>query len=427
MQRTWAPDGATQPAGTISSPPRGAGRHVVAFVTGGVAMAGAEHNMVRLSRKLDPQRWRVTVISPGEGELTAVCRQAGLDVHVLQRARLFSTSVRVGDRLRLPNPLACAWDSAVVWAYARRLVPLLKDVGPDLVVTKGMFAHLYGALAARAAGVPCLWHVEDWVSERWGGLFRRVFGRLAGWLPTGIVGCADPIARQMPESIRHKAEVIYNGVDAAAYRPDGSRPRVREELSLPPGALVVGNIARMTPWKGQRLLLEAFSRVAARFPESWLVFVGSALFESDAFEQSLRQRAAALGLSRRVLFLGYRRDVRRLLGAMDVFAYPSLEKDTGPLAVLEAMASGLPVVGFDIPGVRMFVSRPEEGRLVPVGDVDSLERALVEILADRGLRTRLGLAARQRVEDCFTMEKHVGRFEEAFLRVMGARPKRPRE
>jgi peptidoglycan/LPS O-acetylase OafA/YrhL/glycosyltransferase involved in cell wall biosynthesis len=404
--------------GMAVKPRAEAGPRTLAFLCTTSAMAGAEHNLIRLASKLDPGRWRSVVVCPTEGALPAACRERGIDVRVVPHLPFFSTSLRLGTKWRVPNPAACAWDLGVLLARARRLSRLLREIRPDLVVTKGMFAHLYGGMAARQAGVPCLWHVEDWVSERWGGLFRRVFGRLAQWLPTGIVGCADPIAKQAPEMVRHKLRIIYNGVDASHFRPGADGAAVRRELKIPPDALVIGHVARMTPWKGQRYLLEAFSRLAGQNPRAHLLFVGSALFEGDAFEQSLRQRAAVLGLQDRVLFLGYRKDVRELLAAMDVFAYSSIEKETGPLSVLEAMATGLPVVGFDIPGVRLFVSKPECGLLVPVEDIGLLSDALSRVLGDETLRTSLAHGARSHVLSDFSMERHVARFEEAFLDVI---------
>jgi glycosyltransferase involved in cell wall biosynthesis len=390
-------------------------RHLL-FVCSTAAMAGAEHNMIRLILALPPESWRCTVVVPDAGELSATCERHGIAVEILKRPRMYSTSFVIGGRWRIPNPAACAWDGAVVARYARRLARLMREHRPDLVVTKGMFAHLYGGVAARRAGVPCLWHVEDWVSERWGGLFRRLFGVFSRRLPTHIVACADTIVAQAPPGVRPRMEVIYNGVDAAAYR-GGDRAAVRRHLGIPADAPVVGNVARLTPWKGQRQLLDAFSRVAARLPDARLVFVGSSLWEGDGFETSLKRRVAELKLDERVLFLGYRRDIPELLSAMDVFGYAALEKDTGPLSVLEAMALSLPVVAFDIPGVRMFVNEPTQGVLVPVGDVDALAGALVRVLQDPAERARLGHAARRRIDDALTFDVHRRRFEEVFTRL----------
>jgi glycosyltransferase involved in cell wall biosynthesis len=382
-------------------------------------MAGAEHNMIRLIGKLDQKRWRVIVVAPAEGELPEACRRHGIEVRIVQRPRMLSSSIRLSTKWRMPNPVACAWDVAVILRGSRKLARVLAELRPDLVVTKGLFAHIYGALAARSAGVPCLWHVEDWVSERWWGLFRRCFARLARRLPTRIVGCADTIARQMPEDIRHKVGVIYNGIDTQSFQPGMDGTAARRELNIPEGALVIGHVGRMTPWKGQRYLLEAFARLAADIPAAQLLFIGSALFEGDAFQRSLEKRTKMLGLQDRVHFLGYRHDVRPLLATMDVFAIPSIEKETGPLSLLEAMAAGLPVVGFDIPGVRMFAAEDGHGRLVPVEDIDALSQTLAQVLRDADLRRRLARGARERVEEAFSFDRHAAQFEQLFLDVIG--------
>jgi glycosyltransferase involved in cell wall biosynthesis len=412
------PPAESLPLAGAAVPPPACRRRTVAFVTGGAAMAGVEFNALRLAERLDRARWNVVLVCPEEGDLTAGFRRAGLKVHVLPRRRMLSSSIRVGARWRLPNPFACAWDVGVILGAARTLARLLTDeVRPDLVVTKGMFPHFYGALAARRCGVPCLWHAEDFISERWLGLFRRCFGAAARRLPTAVAVIGEPIAEQLPDDVRGRVRVIHNGADTGAFRPGADGTAVRGELGIPADALVVGHVARLTPWKGQRHLLEALARLAQDVPRARLLLVGSPVFDSDSYEKSLRARATELGLGERVVFAGYRRDVSRVLATMDVLAYPSVEKDNCPLSLLEAMATGLPVVAFDIPGVRLVLDGPEAGLLVPVEDHAALAEALRRLLTEEGLRGRLGAGARRRVEQAFSLDAHVRRFEQAFLEL----------
>jgi glycosyltransferase involved in cell wall biosynthesis len=399
------------------------GRRVVAFVTGGAAMAGVEFNAIRLAEHLDRSRWQIVLICPEEGDLTDAFRRAGLTVHVLPRRRMLSSSIRLGSHWRIPNPFACAWDIGVIMSAARSLARLLaNEVRPELVVTKGMFPHFYGALAARRCGVPCLWHGEDFISERWFGLFRRGFGAAARRLPAAIAVIGEPIARQLPADMQDRVRVIHNGGDTHAFRPGGDGMPVRRELGIPTDAVVVGHVARLTPWKGQRYLLEAFGRLAEDVPTARLLLVGSPVFDSDTYEKSLKARVAELGLGDRVVFAGHRRDVARVLAAMDVLAYPSIEKDNCPLSLLEAMATGLPIIAFDIPGVRLVIDGPDDGLLVPVADVAALADGLRRLLTDGEQRRRLGAGARRRVEEAFSLDLHVRRFEQAFHELIGAAP-----
>jgi glycosyltransferase involved in cell wall biosynthesis len=398
----------------------GPASHLVAFVTGGADMAGVEFNAIRLARRLDPHLWKVVLICPEEGDLPDAFRQAGREVHILPRPRLYSPSIQLGRKFRLPNLFACAYDVVALWLASRGMAQLLAELQPDLVVTKGMFPHFYGGLAARRVGVPCLWHAEDFISERWWGLFRHLFAQAARWLPTGVAAIGEPIARQLPADIQNKVCVIHNAADTQAFCPGRDGTAVRRELGIPPDALVVGHVARLTPWKGQHHLLEAFGRIAGQVPTARLLLVGSPLFGGHGYERALRAQAAAMGLAERVVFAGYRRDIPHVLAAMDVLAYTSVEKDNCPLALLEGMAAGLPVAAFDIPGIRLVLSNPEDGLLVPVERADLLGDALLRMLLDRDYRRVMAGGSRRRVEEAFGLERHVRQFEEAFKRFIAA-------
>lgn len=384
----------------------------IAFVEGTAGMGGVEWSTLYLAQNLCREQWHPLVICPEEGDLTEACRRSEVEVRILSQFPLRSTSFRIGKRVRIPNPFNCAWDVFTTVRAAMRLAGLFREIKPNLVITKGIFPHIYGGLAARWAECPLLWHVQDFISERFWGLFRRLFGCCARWLPDYIVVDGSPIARQLPLAIRDRVEVIFNGINTDEFRPGRDGTAIRRELKLPPEAIVIGHVARMTPWKGQHFLLEAFARVATAYPQSRLLFVGSALFDGDFYERQLRERTTALGLQEKVIFAGYRHDLANVLAGMDIFAYPSVEKDTAPLSLLSAMAAGLPLVGFDIEGVREVVATDEAGLLIPVEDVPALAGALARVLADNGLRGMLGRAARRRAEEAFSIKCYIARFEQ---------------
>jgi glycosyltransferase involved in cell wall biosynthesis len=294
---------------------------------------------------------------------------------------------------------------------ARRLARFLLVVEPDVVVTKGLFPHFYGALAARKLPIPCIWHVQDFVSERSFGIYRRAFGMAARWLPDQIIVDGAAIARQLPSPIQHRISVIHNGVDSSLFRPDRDGSSVRTELGLPSNAVVIGHVARFTPWKGQHYLLEAFARIVNEAPNAYLLFVGDPVFDTDSYQRRLLQQTARLGIQDRVKFAGYRHDLPDVLAAMDVFAFTSVEKDTSPLALLSAMSTGLPIVAFDIEGVRELIEEDEQLLRVPVRQIESLSTSLLELVSDEELRLRLGRAARQLAERRFTLDRYVTRIE----------------
>ena len=404
----------------------------VVFVESAAAMGGVQFSTLYLAQQLDRTRWIPVVVCPEDGELPRACRDAGVEAHVLDHMGLRSTSVRIGSTLRLPNPAAWGWNGYVIGAAARKLRRFLAQSRPALVVTKGLSAHFFGGLAARKLKIPCVWHAQDFISERSFGIYRRAFGYAARWLPEQIIVDGASIADQLPPSLQPRITVVHNGVDTNLFYPELDGAAVRRELGIPDDHLVVGHMGRVTPWKGQHYLIEAFAHIADRNPNVTLLLAGAPVFDNDSYQRRLLRMVARLGFKERVKFAGYRHDTARVLAAMDVFAFTSVEKDTSPLALLSAMSCGLPIVAFDIAGVRELMADEDQFRLAPVEDVDALGRVLSEVLSDQSLRQRLGAAARQQAMAEFNLAKYAERIEQVFrvavqgVRLPGAAPVVPK-
>src|SRR3977135_1909974 len=150
-------------------------RKTIVFVESAAAMGGVQFSTLYLAQNLDPAQWNPIVLCPAEGDLTRACRDAGVEARVLAQPRLWSTSVRLGGSARLPNPFAWLWNAFVMSRAAQRLKNFLLQTAPDLVVTKGLSSHFSGGWAARKSGIPCVWHVQDLISERTVGIYRRAF------------------------------------------------------------------------------------------------------------------------------------------------------------------------------------------------------------------------------------------------------------
>jgi glycosyltransferase involved in cell wall biosynthesis len=389
----------------------------VLLIESAAAMGGVQYSTLYLVRQMDRARWKPIVMCPEEGDLTTACRDAGVDTRVLQQRRLRSTSVRIGD-FRVPNAAAWGWNAASIRANARALAGRLKDIAPDLVITKGMSAHFYGGLAARQLKLPCVWHVQDFISERNLGLYRRAFGVAARWLPARIIADGHTIKKQLPRSLHNRVTVIHNGVDTSNFRPGYDGAAVRLEFGIQQDQIVVGHVGRMTPWKGQHHLIEAFARIAQANPKAVLLMVGSPVFDNDAYQRRLFGLANEFNLQDRVKFAGYRHDMARVLSAMDLLAFTSIEKDTSPLTLLSAMACGLPIVAFDIAGVRELMASDRQFRLTPVKDITALAEEISVLLSDDTLRKELGQLAREQALKEFDLEKCTARIEQLFHEVL---------
>jgi glycosyltransferase involved in cell wall biosynthesis len=214
---------------------------------------------------------------------------------------------------------------------------------------------------------------------------------------------------------RARRVVIPNGIDAARVRAEAAaapRAGVREELG---GGLIVGNVARLQPAKGHRHLLGAFARVLAARPDARLGIVGWG--ESEA---ELRGLARRLGIADRVRFLGKRQDVHRLLAGFDLFAFASIHEGQG-IAVLEAMAAGVPVIASAADGVPEMVRHEDTGLLVPPRDEAAMADAILRLAADPPLRARLAAAASRMVDAEYSVDAAARRYDELYEELLARR------
>ena len=269
-------------------------RQTVVFVESAAAMGGVQFSTLYLAQNLDRAKWQPLVVCPEEGDLTHACRDSGVETRVLRQPRFWSTSFRLGTA-RLPNPFAWAWDAWLICRASRQLRNFLRECSPDLVVTKGLSSHFLGGLAARSLRIPCIWHVQDLISERLFGIYRRIFSLAARRLPDQIIVDGATIAKQLPLSLQPRISIIHNGVDTDVFRPGLDSEDVRCELDIPNDHLVIGNVGRITPWKGQHYLIEAFALIAGDHPKVSLLLAGSPVFDNDSYQRRLLNLAAQYG------------------------------------------------------------------------------------------------------------------------------------
>ncbi len=205
---------------------------------------------------------------------------------------------------------------------------------------------------------------------------------------------------------------IYNGVGTRGdFAPPSSDFPSGSGLDRRP--LLVVNVARFHEQKGHRYLLQAWPRVVARVPEAKLVLVGD-----GPLKGKMQRLADELGILESVGFMGLRDDVPAILARCSLGVFPSLFEGL-PVAPIEMMSMGLPIVASDIGPLREVVGRGEAGVLVPPEQPEDLAEAIVSLLQDDGLRKRLGKAARLRACRLFSIQRQVEEHERLYLNLLG--------
>ena len=293
--------------------------------------------------------------------------------------------------------------------FLSRLVKTLKGLHPHVVHTRN-WAGTDGILAACLAGIRPIVHSEHgFGSENPQGENKkriRIYRLLS--IPVKEFICVSkPLERWLKETvgIRRPVNRVLNGIDTELYKP-GFDDSVRSELGISPQSFVIGIVASLYPIKDHVTLIEAYKRLKEIRPDSYLVIAG------DGGE---RQRLEALS-PKGVFFLGQRFDIPRIMRALDVFVLCSLNEGISN-TILEAMASGLPVIASRAGGNPDLVRDGNTGRLFPVGDVETLTDRLNYYANNPEARNEHGNQGRETAVGSHSIRSMVDGYETVWKRV----------
>lgn len=347
------------------------------------AWRGTEGHLFRLLKALHGKRFNASLGVLGEAGLAAEFRSAGIPVHELAVNALVGLRGLHG---------------------ARTLAGLVRSERTRLLVSYHTASDLLAPIVASVVGIPTIScrRDEGFTKQRRHVLIQRLVNRRVD----GMISVSDAVARAVNRTEGFPMTrnlVIWNGEDLQLFKPG---PATRHDL---PGIgsqdCVVACVAGLSPQKDHATLLRAFSLAIGGHPEARLVIVG------DGVERE-RLLALAQPLGERVLFLGARRDVADILRMADIYAQTSTTEGFSN-SVLQAMATGLPVVATRVGGNPELVAE-SCGMLVTPGDAQATARALTRLMRDRELRQRFGQAARQRVERYGSLERMASLYADAF-------------
>ncbi len=301
-------------------------------------------------------------------------------------------------------------------ALMARIARFLRDRRVDVVHPHNLAPLLFGGIPARLLGPgrPRVVYSEHNQIYRADERARRRFRRYVR-LADAVVAVSHDLRRTLVDGlgVSPPVRVLHNGIDASAF-PDADGTAVRRELGVRDGEFVVGTAVVISEQKGIRYLLDAARIARAADPTVRFVIGGDGPLRAE-----LERTAASLGLGNGVRFLGYRRDVPRLVAAMDSYVLPSLWEGL-PLALLEALAGGKPIVATRVGGNPEVVEDGENGLLVPPRDPAALAGAVLALRRDPQMRERMRRNNVEKFARCFgvapMVAAHVGLYRELVAR-----------
>lgn len=348
---------------------------------------GGAQQVVWLLQGLNSAGVVCQLVCPPDSDIQAAAETAGLDV----------------------QPIPCAGDLDVRFAW--RLRRFLRRARPDIVHCHSRRgADFLGGWAASSAGISAVLsrRVDNPESARMAALRYRPFRR--------VIAVSNNIASVLLQNglDAERLEVIRDAVDVACVDPEPAADVLQTLFGINEKHFSIAVVAQLIKRKGHRFLFDVLPGLCLKHPQMKVV-----IFGVGPEEEHLRALVRKLGLSGAVIFAGFRLDLDQYLGAFDLLVHPAEQEGLG-VAMLKGAAAGLPVIAFDVAGAKEAVSHGKTGVLIPVGDLDGLQKAIELMIDEPQMRQSFGNAGRQRMQEAFSVtamaESHLALYE----RVMHA-------
>lgn len=296
-----------------------------------------------------------------------------------------------------------------------RLLNFARRESIDVIHAQTRVTQVLAFLVSKILRIPYITTCHGFFKKRIG---RRLFG---AW-GRKTVAISEAVREHLVNDFRVKKsdiELIYNGIELKKFKnySESEKEAIKRELNLKQGP-IIGVIARVSPVKGHKYLIEAMRKVIEKVSDARLLIIGDGPAKDEVV--SLVER---LKIKENIYFFGSVLDAAKFLSIMDVFVMPSLQEGLG-LSAIEALAMKKAVVASDVGGVYTIIKNNATGVLVPPRDSEVLAKAIVDLLGDEQLRVRLGSQGRKLVEDKFSLDMMIEKIERLYISAIKEKEKK---
>lgn len=379
----------------------------ILFIHQSAELYGSDKTLLLLLQNLDKNQFFPVVVLPNDGPLKKELERTNIKVEVLPVLKLYR------GLLKPKNILAFLKDLRISLQKSRILHNEYKF---DLVYSNTL-AVLLGILYAWKNKTPHIWHVHEIIERPI--IFKKVFINFLSFKQNKKL-IFNSIATQKFWSINKKIDkngvVVWNGIENG-LKIDEDKIRLfrKDFFNSNSDNIVIGLVGRISRWKGQMLLLEAFKKLSLDFSKIKLVFVGDAPPKQEYYREKLIKKIKEYKLGENVLVVSFQEDIKTVWEAIDIAVVPSTEPEPFGMVAIEAMDASKPVVGANHGGLKEIIIHNETGFLFEPSNENELIETLEKLILNQNLRTDLGRKGKMRVNEFFTDKSYSNKIEEIIL------------
>jgi glycosyltransferase involved in cell wall biosynthesis len=381
----------------------------ILYLHGGAELYGADVVLLELLKGLDKTLFKPYVILPNDGPLVEELKKNDIEVEVypypILRRQYFT-----------PTGLMCYIKGFFKAKKYLEKVCVKNDIH---IIHSNTAAVLEGLFLKKAKKIKHVWHIHEMIDSP--KIIYKFLSYLISNKSDYVVAVSNSVKSHWEKENQFKSDyfkVIHNGIDNCRFNPHNQTDYLRKELCIESNDLIVGMIGRVNAIKGQGTFIKAMEHVIEKKNNTKAILVGG-VFEGQEWRyKELEEEIKKSKFSSNFIIMDFRKDVENLHCLFDVFVLPSIGNDSFPTVVLEAMASGTPVVGFNSGGISEMIEHSSNGFFATFGEEDSLAEKILELLEDSELRDSISSFNVEKQKKCFSVESFINKFENFYRSII---------
>lgn len=372
-------------------------------------VSGAERILLLALKRLNRNRFEPVVVCPASDTLAGEVGKLGIACKSL-------------DQLEARFTFRIDFLFKYLFSFYQTIKQLrgqILEEEPSLIHANSVRAGLVASMASVGTSIPVFWHLHDEMPRHPLSTGIRWFAALSSRIR--LISTCQAVADSFRGTIlrffgkRIPLRIVENAIELEKFTYDPkNRQKIREELGLGDDEFLVGIVGLITPRKGQLGLIRSFARAQKQLPDSTLLIVGAPMFNKDhLYLEELEKNVREFGIETQVRFLGLRNDVAAIMQSLDVLVVNS-KSEALVIVAIEAMASGTPVIATTVGGIREMIIHQENGWLVPYGNEQLLEEALITLRQKPELREKFAKNGKEVVVSRLHSDRFIAELEDFF-------------
>lgn len=382
----------------------------ILFIHQSAELYGSDKTLLLLLKNLDKNKFKPIVLLPFDGPLKEALENENIEVVIAPVLKLYRKLFTPKNLIGFFKDIKAAF----------KIVNKLHKKYQFTLIYSNTLAVLLGIMFAWKNNIKHLWHVHEIIEKP--SLFKKAFvGLLSLKSNTHIVynSQATKVFWELNKNIINKGVVIWNGIEINT--PESSTSElfdIRKNLFLAqPNEIILALVGRISRWKGQMILLDAFNNLVQKNENIKLVFVGAPPPNQEKFQEDLEESIASFKLKDKVSIIPFQNEIHKIWQAIDIAVVPSTEPEPFGMVAIEAMLAHKPIVGSNHGGLTEIIENNATGFLVTPNSVQDLVIALEKLIQNKVLRKEMGEKGYLRVTTAFSVEQYVDSFEKFFEKI----------